>query len=163
VLRWLVAILVLGLILALTQSDSRVAYGADPTQVEEVTSELVCPCASGLTVAACQETVDCPLAAKMENLANELIADGMSKDEILDYFVEIYNESILAAPRKEGFSLSAWAVPFLGVALGVSAMSWLSWRWARQRRKDVAEAPASAGPDLTTYRKQVESDLERLR
>jgi cytochrome c-type biogenesis protein CcmH len=163
VLRWLVAILILGLIFLPTRSEGRAAYAADPPQVEEVTSELVCPCASGLTVAACQETVDCPLAAKMENLTEELIAEGKSKDEILDYFVEIYNESILAAPRKEGFSLSAWAVPFLGVALGITAMSWLAWRWARQRRRDVAEAPASAGPDLTAYRKQVESDLKQLR
>ena len=163
--RWLIALLLVGLVFALAQRENRVAYGADPTQVEAVTSELVCPCATNLSVAACQKTIECPLAAKMESLADELVTSGMGTDEALDYFVEVYSESILVSPRKEGFALSAWVVPFIAVGLGMAAISWLSWQWTRQRREAVPATPHgdSPEPELTAYRKRVERDLEQLR
>lgn len=165
--RWMTAllILVLALAFALAWPQDRPAYAADPAEVEAITSELVCPCATGLSVAACQESIDCSLAAKMESLADELVTSGMSRSEALDYFVEVYSESILISPRKEGFALSAWVVPFIGVGLGMAAISWLSWRWTHQRRE---AAPATSRvdtsePDLTPYREQVERDLKQLR
>ncbi len=162
--RWLIAPLVLALLFALAQPETPVAYGADPTDVEAITSELVCPCSTNLSVAACQKSIECPLAAKMESLADELATSGMSTRDALDYFVEIYGDSILVSPRKEGFALSAWAVPFIGVGLGIAAISWLSWKWTRQRRGAVpATSQGDTGePDLAAYRKRVERDLEQL-
>jgi cytochrome c-type biogenesis protein CcmH/NrfF len=162
--RWLIALLALALLFALAQPEDRVAYGADPTEVQAVTSELVCPCNTNLSVAACQESIECPLAAKMESLADELVTSGMSRDEALDYFVEVYSDSILVSPRKEGFALSAWVVPFIAVGLGMAAISWLSWKWTRQRRDAVpATSQGDTGePGLAAYRKRVERDLEQL-
>lgn len=159
--RWIIGVLVSGLVFAVAQPVNQTA-AADPIRVEDVTSELVCPCASGLTVATCQKTLECPLAAKMESLTDELLTEGLTKDEVLSYFVDVYGESILIVPKKEGFALSAWLVPFLAVGLGIATISWLSWRWARGRRDVSAEAAVADQPDLTTYREQVERDLGRL-
>lgn len=54
----------------------------------------------------------------------ELLNEGETKEEILEYYYSMYGEEGLRAPKKEGFSLLAWVTPFLvlsfaGVALFV--------------------------------------------
>lgn len=160
--RWTKAVLLAGLLAALAWVAAGEARASQPAAVDEVTSQLVCPCAAGLSVADCQETLECPMAAKMEGLASELLTEGMNADEALDYFVETYGDSILISPQKEGFGLSAWAVPFAGVIAGVGLVAWLSWEWARRRRQAPAAEPAGVPPDLAAYRQRVERDLEAL-
>ncbi len=48
----------------------------------------------------------------------ELLNEGKSEQEILDYYYSMYGEQGLRAPKMEGFSLTAWITPFiiLGVA-----------------------------------------------
>lgn len=48
----------------------------------------------------------------------ELLNEGKTKQEILDYYYSMYGEEGLRAPEKKGFSLTAWLTPFavLGIA-----------------------------------------------
>lgn len=48
----------------------------------------------------------------------ELLNEGKSKQEVLDYYYSMYGEEGLIAPEKKGFSLTAWITPFfvLGIA-----------------------------------------------
>ncbi|OIJ20405.1 hypothetical protein BKP45_09150 [Anaerobacillus alkalidiazotrophicus] len=48
----------------------------------------------------------------------ELLNEGKTEQEILDYYYSMYGEEGLIVPEKSGFSLTAWITPFfvLGVA-----------------------------------------------
>lgn len=48
----------------------------------------------------------------------ELLNQGKTKQEVYDYYLSMYGEEGLKAPKKEGFSLTAWVTPFfvLGIA-----------------------------------------------
>jgi len=48
----------------------------------------------------------------------EMVAEGKSRDEILDYYVARYGERILAAPRARGINVLAYAAPFAALILG---------------------------------------------
>ncbi|SDZ67168.1 cytochrome c-type biogenesis protein CcmH [Evansella caseinilytica] len=43
----------------------------------------------------------------------ELLQEGYSEDEILDYYVDAFGEQALRAPKKTGFSIVAWTAPFV--------------------------------------------------
>jgi cytochrome c-type biogenesis protein CcmH len=42
-----------------------------------------------------------------------MLKEGKSEREILDYFVSIYGESILAEPPKKGIYNFLWIMPYL--------------------------------------------------
>ena len=51
-----------------------------------------------------------------------MLAEGRTREEILDYFVDRYGPDILAAPPKSGANLLAWILPIVGVAAGLGAL-----------------------------------------
>jgi cytochrome c-type biogenesis protein CcmH len=61
---------------------------------------------------------------------------GMDKDEIREYYVDIYGEEILTAPEKKGFSLTAWVTPFVVLAGAGSGVFFVIRRWVRRNRND---------------------------
>lgn len=95
-----------------------VVFGADKydensPEYKEVSQLFVCPECS---------TVGAELNDRFVAEILDLMNEGYTKEEIRDYFVGVYGESILAAPETTGFSLLAWVVPFIalgGAAIGV--------------------------------------------
>ena len=86
-----------------------------PTQ-SELEAELVCP--------TCHTTLDesdSPVAQQMKLEIRKGIAAGKTKSEIIDSLVGPPNNmgvAILGVPRKHGFDLLAWLLPFVGIAVG---------------------------------------------
>ena len=157
-LRWVlpsVLLLVLVLVAWPQTSDAD-----EPPTVHGVASGLMCQCGCALTVAACQEAMECSVADGMVQNIQRQIDAGKSKQEILDGLATVYGEEVLALPRKSGFSLTAWVAPFLAVAAGGMVVSALIWTWAR-RRSAFAEAAASPFPaeGLDPYEERVDEDL----
>jgi cytochrome c-type biogenesis protein CcmH len=146
---------VLLLVLILAAWPQAIAADEPPT-VDEVASELISQCGSGMVLA----DHDCGVARSMKASIQRQIDAGNTKEEILDHFVSIYGEQVLATPRKSGFSLTAWVAPFLAVAAGGIVVSALIWTWAR-RRPASAEAAASPFPveDLDLYEERVDEEL----
>lgn len=95
-----------------------IAFGADTydensPEYKEVSQLFVCPECS---------TVGAELNDRFVAEILDLMNEGYTKEEIRDYFVGVYGESILASPETTGFSLLAWVVPFIalgGAAVGV--------------------------------------------
>lgn len=168
-LRWLLSsISLLALVLAFwffapslaAPTGPRAADADGEPTVHGIASELMCQCGCAMTVAACQESMECSIADGMVSDIQRRIDAGESKEEILDGFVAIYGEQVLASPRKSGFSLTVWVAPFLAVAVGGAFVSVLAWAWVR-RRPAAAAASASPSPagDLDPYEKRVDEEL----
>lgn len=160
-LRWMLpSVLLLALILA---AWPLAVDGDEPPTVHDVASGLMCQCGCALTVAACQESMSCSVADSMVQQIQRQIDDGKSRGEILDHFVSIYGEQVLAAPRKSGFGLTAWVTPLVAVTVGGVAVSALIWAWVRRRSAPpTAAAPAARSGDLDLYEEQVDDDLRLL-
>ncbi len=134
-----------------------------PPSVHEVASELMCQCGCSLTVAACQEAMECSVADGMVQDIQRRLDAGESKQQILDGLATVYGEEVLALPRKSGFSLTAWVAPFLAVAAGGMVVSALIWGWVRRSSTSLkAEVSAAESEDLDLYQKRVDDELRLL-
>jgi cytochrome c-type biogenesis protein CcmH len=120
-------------------------------QVKQIASELRCPVCQGLSVA------DSPsgMADQMRDLIRERLKAGESPEAVKAYFVERYGEWILLAPKREGFNLLVWILPFLGLAGGAVGLVVVLRRW----RKRPETAPAAVDPAyLERVRREMAQD-----
>lgn len=83
-------------------------------------------------MATCEETMRCDVAGQVKAEIQALIDRGMSKEQILDVMQERYGTTILANPPKEGFGLTLWTYPLIGLAVGITIIYAVS-----RRRRDV--------------------------
>ena len=78
------------------------------------------------------------ITAIMREEVRAFVAEGKSRGEILDYYVGIYGERILAAPRARGINVLAYVAPFAALILG----GWGLFQLREKRRGNVAAVPA---------------------
>ncbi|MGH7424414.1 MAG: cytochrome c-type biogenesis protein [Candidatus Methylomirabilales bacterium] len=128
------------------------AIGASSVEedVRQISAELRCPVCQGLSVA------DSPsrMADQMRDLIRERLEAGESPEAVKSYFVERYGEWILLAPKREGFNLVVWVLPFVGLASGAAGLFVVLRRW--KRYPGVAPAPVEPA-----YVEQVRRDMGR--
>jgi hypothetical protein len=96
--------------------------------ISDVVVDLACPCECPLVLQDCN--MSCGL--KWKNQVGELINKGMSKKEIMDYFVGKYGQAALLTPlqRVQGkifqytrsFGKMDWAVLWSAIALWAGVM-----------------------------------------
>ena len=106
-------------------------------RVREIASQLRCVVCQNLSVA------DSPseMANQMRGIIRERLGAGESPEQVVAYFVDKYGEWILLAPRRQGFNLLVWTVPFVGLAVGLLAIAILTARWSRRPRLTPASEP----------------------
>lgn len=82
-------------------------------QVREISLHLMCPVCSGQSVAES----NAQLAKDMRTAIRKQLEQGKTKNEILQYFVNRYGETVLSSPPARGFNLIIWLLPTLGIIL----------------------------------------------
>ena len=68
------------------------------------------------------ETIDqaqVEYSKQMRRVVREMLAQGHSREEILDFFADRYGPQVLAAPPKSGLNLVAWIVPVVAVIAAI--------------------------------------------
>ncbi len=117
----------------------------------EVGGALVCMCGTcGRQLAG---ECACGYASSMRAEIAGLVEQGMSKQQILDYYVTKYgSQEVLASPIDEGFNRLAWLVPYLAAGGALVGVFVAARRW-------TAPAPAFASPD-TPLEPGLEARLE---
>ena len=141
--------------LALAVPSGALAQTPEPqTSLPDIEDEVMCPiCGVPL-----EHAIDAPQAQRQREFIRELIAQGLTKDEIKDRLVAEFGEEVLAVPEAEGFDLAAWLVP--GVALvvaGVGIVVGLQ-RWRRAGSEE--QRAESEEPDQDDA-KRLDEDLAR--
>src|SRR5262250_1938827 len=117
-----VSVMVLGI--------STLAWGQ---QWQDVAGDLMSPACPGRTLLNCTSSQ----AEQWRELIRQKLARGESKEQILQYFIDISGEAILAAPPKKGFALTAWLLPLFVVVNGAVLIIALTRRWAQRRATDA--------------------------
>lgn len=147
--------------------DAAALPPAKEALARKIFEELISPCCWTTTVA----THGSGPAPRIQAEVRNMLAQGKTHQQILDYYVAQYGERILASPKKSGFNLTAYWVPYLALLAGIA----LTVVFVRKKRlsvpkpgspQTVAATPAAspakqpAGPD-EAYRRQIEEELRR--
>ncbi len=115
-----------------------VMLGAGDTsekRYERVGHNMMCACGCGQILLECNH-VGCPDSARMIVELKDQLAAGGSDKTVLNWFVEKYGATILAAPLRGGFDNVAWIMPialFLLAILGTAAIIRV-WKSRTQQR-----------------------------
>jgi cytochrome c-type biogenesis protein CcmH/NrfF len=137
--------------LALTAAATAQAAPTPRTSLHAVESEVMCvSCGVPLAIA------ESPQADAERREVTRLIAQGKTKQEILDSLVVTYGDRVLASPKDEGFGLAAYLVPIAIVLAMLAGLAIYLPRWRRNRDSAEDSPIAADGPALT------EADSQRL-
>jgi cytochrome c-type biogenesis protein CcmH len=155
-LRWLFLALLLVLLPA-------AVYGQDEItddEVNEVAKDVYCPVCESTPLDVCP-TQAC---ADWRELIRTKLAEGQSRDEILDYFARQYGDGVLSNPPRRGASLIVlWILPVAGVLLGLLLFARLlrGLRSPAPETVSVVRPTASTGdPTLDDYISRIEKEVE---
>ena len=85
--------------------------------------QLRCQCGCTLDVYTCRTTdFSCQVSPAMHRDVMALVEGGYSAQEILDAFVSTYGERALMSPKREGFNMAVYVVPFAALATGFAGL-----------------------------------------
>ena len=81
--------------------------GYDEAEAQVIDRMLMCPVCPAESI----DQAQVPLARQMRQRVREMLAEGASRQEVLDYFADRYGQNVLASPPKSGLNLLAWILP----------------------------------------------------
>jgi cytochrome c-type biogenesis protein CcmH len=130
------------LLLAIIFIPTAIVHAQNPTpsddEVNAIASQLYCP--------VCENTpLDvCPTEAcrQWRDLIRQMIAEGRTKDEIKQYFVEHYGARVLSEPPRTGLNWLVYIIPPVVILAGAFFLFRALKEWTKP-------ATASAGPGST--------------
>ncbi len=106
----------------------------------EMEAEIMCDCGCTMVLNTCS----CGRSDAMRSRIEQMIAQGQSKDEIINVHIAQYGEVILSAPTRKGFNLVAYIAPMTVFLLGVLVVIFLIRRWrftGLEEGQDTTEKP----------------------
>src|SRR4029453_11786109 len=90
--------------------------GAD--RAEKLGEGLICMCGCNQLLSGC-EMIKCPAAPSMRKELKQYVDIGEDDKTILASFAAKYGPKVLSAPATgDWFNLTAWVMPFVGLAAG---------------------------------------------
>ena len=126
------------------------------TVARDIENSLICQCGCMMVVASC----NCGTAEQIRADIRRRLAAGEDRDDILAAYVAQYGDTVLAYPDPAvPFNLTAWVMPFLGIAAGGTLIFFLVRGWVnnyRERREDEGEFREMASDDK--YRRRAEEE-----
>ncbi len=120
------------------------AVASLPAQDDETEKEakaienlLIAPCCWRQPV----DVHESPASSQIRREIREMLAKGMTRDEILQAYVDSYGQRILSAPPARGFYSVSYALPFVALLAG----AWAVLLFFRRHRLVKAPDPPRTG------------------
>ena len=130
--------------------------GADnAVLIRDIENNLIAPCCWNQPISVHYSEV----SEQMRQEVRTMVAQGKSRDEILDFYVAKYGERILATPRPKGINALAYILPWAALILG----AWGLVIFLKRRRLPAPVTPVAAptAPE-ERYRETIEKELKDL-
>lgn len=105
------------------------------TTVKEVEEYLMCMCKDkcGKVLANC-------ICKYSEGYRGDIalkLREGLTKNQVIQTFVDRYGEKVLSAPTKKGFNLVAWFTPFIAIILGGMGIRHVLAKWVDSKKEKI--------------------------
>ena len=123
---------------------------AETDLATDIKRSLISPCCWAGTV------YDLDHNPEMEELINQFISQGKTKQEILEYYIGLYGERILAVPIAEGFNIMVWVTPILAGMIGITFLFFFL-----RTPNDIPSSVISA-PSEVTFDDEIEKELQKM-
>ncbi|QPJ60660.1 MAG: cytochrome c-type biogenesis protein CcmH [Candidatus Nitronauta litoralis] len=145
-------ILLMSIVLALAVVPAMAA-----SQMDNLENELMCNCKDecGKVLINCT----CDHSKKMRKELKAQLDSGLTVKQIVQAYVNEYGETILSAPTKSGFNLSAWVTPFIALVIGGVGVRTVMRKWIKPADKQSGKsAVASSGADEASTTGSTDND-----
>jgi cytochrome c-type biogenesis protein CcmH len=127
-------------------------------EAREISYLLMCPVCQGQSVAESNSE----LAKDMRSIIREKLEAGESKEEIINYFVNRYGDSILGYPPVKGVNLLLWILPALAVVLGGIGIGLFLHRSKVTTGQEINIEKVQNAKEDKEYLKMVDRELKDL-
>jgi len=130
------------------------------TLERELQSEIICMCGTcgRQRIAECT----CSLAAGMRAELATLMAQGKTREQVYQYFIDKHgSQEPLAMPIDRGFNRLAWAVPYAVGIFGALLAGATAFRWSRERPRPEPSRVAT-GPGEDALQARLDEELRDL-
>ncbi len=86
------------------------------------------------------------------------LESGLTVEQIIQAYVDKYGETVLSAPTKTGFNLTAWVTPFAALVVGGFGVRKVIRSWTRKDDED--DDPPPGNP--SGYSSRLQNELDKL-
>ena len=93
---------------------------------------------------------------EMEEQINQFISQGKTKPEILEYYIGLYGERILAIPKAEGFNIMVWVTPILAGLIGITFLFFFL-----RTPNDIPSSVISTSAEVA-FNDEIEKELQKM-
>jgi cytochrome c-type biogenesis protein CcmH len=128
------------------------AWADVETSARNLENELMSPCCMTNTVAEHYSGA----SSQMKTEIRQMLAEGKTEQEVLDFYVAQHGPQILSVPPAKGFNLTAYLVPMAMLVLGATVLVFVVRKWRDHGRAEPVTAPAKLDPD---YVERVRKEL----
>jgi cytochrome c-type biogenesis protein CcmH len=126
---------------------------------KELQNAIICMCGTcgRKRVGECT----CDRAAEMREQIAQLVAQGKTRDEVIQYFMAKYgSQEVLAEPINRGFNRLAWLLPYGAGLAGIVIVGGMAVRWTRRPHEAAADDAAVPAPEALQH--QLDEELRDL-
>ena len=123
---------------------------AETDLATDIKQSLISPCCWAGTV------YDLDHNPEMEEQINQFISQGKTKQEILEYYIGLYGERILAVPIAEGFNIMVWVTPILAGMIGITFLFFFL-----RTPNDIPSSVIST-PSEVPFDDEIEKELQKM-
>lgn len=131
--------------------------GAPSSRFDALGHKLMCVCGCGQVLLECNH-VGCPDSDRMITELRTELSTGLPDNGVLNWFVNKYGATVLAAPLRGGFDIVAWIIPFAVLFLGLAAVAFFIHRWRRRQFIEQAEHPQAPPTVDSALRDRIRRD-----
>ena len=123
---------------------------AETDLATDIKRSIISPCCWAGTV------YDLDHNPEMEEQINQFISQGKTKQEILEYYIGLYGERILAVPIAEGFNIMVWVTPILAGMIGITFLFFFL------RTPDDIPSSVISTPSEVPFDDEIEKELQKM-
>jgi len=134
--------------------------GDPATRFNEPSHQMMCICSCNQILLECNH-VGCPDSDNMRNELMAAISRGDSDSLVEQAFVQKYGPTVLAAPTNTGFDRTAWIVPFVALALGLTIVIMVVRAWKNRPAPAIADGLRPVrGAELDEFREKAREETD---
>ena len=129
--------------------------------LEDLENQLMCKCDDkcGKVLINCT----CSTSENTRAKFSKMLESGITVEQIVKMEVDKYGETVLSAPTKFGFNLTAWMTPFIALVAGGFGVRKVLLAWVGKKSDiDSVEVPITESKISEKYSKRLKDELDGI-
>jgi cytochrome c-type biogenesis protein CcmH len=151
----------LGLFVLVWISVSQVSIAGAGAVLQDLENALMCKCDDkcGKVLLNCT----CSTSDKTRAKFSKMLESGLTVEQIIKMQVDEHGETILSAPSKFGFNLTAWMTPFIALVAGGFGIRKVLLAWVGKKGDSDSTTTPEPEPEISEkYSKRLKDELDGI-